>query len=76
MKKNTNRGEGVGGMVTARIKLYITLPLPHSKSTFSQPFNPSAPKFKKHILPNFQREMNICEVVRIGSIIIFHLSKL
>ena len=39
---------------------YLTLPLPSSKSTFSQPF----------------QEKCISEVVRICSIIIFHLSKL
>ena len=38
---------------------FLTLQLPSSRSTFSQPF----------------REKCISEVVRIGSIIIFHLSK-
>ena len=36
--------------------------------------NPFTPKFKKYILPTFT-EKCISEVVRIGSIIIFHLSK-
>ena len=38
-------------------------------------FNPFAPKFKKYILPTFQREMYKWSSERIGSIIIFHLSK-
>ena len=31
----------------------LTLPLPSSKSTFSQAFNPFSPKLKKYILPTF-----------------------
>ena len=35
-----------------------------------------APKFKKYIAKPFNEKCTVCEVVRIGSIIIFHLSKL
>ena len=38
--------------------------------------NPFTPKFKKYILPTFKEPKGISEVARIGSIIIFHLSKL
>ena len=42
----------------------------------SERVNPFTPKFKKYVLPTFQREMYINEAVRIGTMIIFHLSKL
>ena len=35
--------------------------------------SPFTPKFKKNILPTFQKEMYTSKVVRIGSKIIFHL---
>ena len=37
---------------------------------------PFTPKFKKVHSPNHFEEKCICDVVRTGSIIIFHLSKL
>ena len=40
----------------------------------SERVNPFTPKFKRYILPT--RNVQVSEVVRIGSIIIFHLSKL
>ena len=39
------------------------------------PSKPFTPKFRKYILTFLKRNI-ICEVVRIGSIIIFHVSKL
>ena len=53
----------------------LTLSIPSSKRTFSQPFDPFTPKFKTYILPNFEGKCT-SEVVRIGSIIISRPVKL